>query len=90
MHLTNLGFEVSLVSIFNMSISIRVVMIRVIFHHHHHHGQDSGQFVCAAHNLVRGEERITQVGRNEDLDEEDTRMALKMWMWTMARRLRRR
>ena len=33
--------------------------------------QDSGQFVCAAHNLVRGEERITQVGRNEDLDEED-------------------
>ena len=42
--------------------------------------------MCAAHNLVRGEERITQVGRNEDLDEEDTRMALKMWMWTMARR----
>ena len=27
--------------------------------------------MCAAHNLVRGEERITQVGRNEDLDEEE-------------------
>ena len=75
-------------------------MIRVILHHHHHFhhhlhlhlhlGQDSGQFVCAAHNLVRGEERITQVGRNEDLDEEEKRMALKMGMWTMASRIRRR
>ena len=59
-------------------------MIRVIFHHHHHHGQDSGQFVCAAHNLVRGEERITQVGRNEDLDEEEKRDG------TMASRIRKR
>ena len=75
------------------SISIRVDIIRVILHHHlnlHLHGQDSGQFVCAAHNLVRGEERITQVGRNEDLDEEEKRMAMKMWMWTMASRIRRK
>ena len=61
LRLSHLGFEVNVNDITIIIIMFLIIVIIIVFIDHDCVLQDSGQFVCAAHNLVRGEERITQV-----------------------------